>query len=64
MPDPATAAFETAVQRRRAQALRALVEIATWDVNGELDAHRGHPWLTLRPVLEAQLARATIPPIS
>jgi aminoglycoside phosphotransferase (APT) family kinase protein len=49
---------------RRAHALRALVEIATWEVNGELHAHRGHPWLRLRPVLEAHLTRATIPPIS
>jgi hypothetical protein len=49
---------------RRAHALRAIVEIATWEVNGELDAHRGHPWLRLRPVLEAHLTCATIPPIS
>jgi aminoglycoside phosphotransferase (APT) family kinase protein len=49
---------------RRAHALRALVEIATWEANGQLDAHRGHPWLTMRPVLEAHLpaACATIAP--
>jgi aminoglycoside phosphotransferase (APT) family kinase protein len=38
----------------RAHALCALVEIATWEANDDLDAHRGHPWLTMRPVLEAQ----------
>jgi aminoglycoside phosphotransferase (APT) family kinase protein len=43
---------------RRAHALRALVEIATWEANSQLDAYRGHPWLTMRPVLEAQLPRA------
>jgi aminoglycoside phosphotransferase (APT) family kinase protein len=49
---------------RRAHALRALVEIATWEANGQLDAHRGHPWLMMRPVLEAQFstACATIAP--
>jgi aminoglycoside phosphotransferase (APT) family kinase protein len=49
---------------RRAHALRALVEIATWEANGQLDAHRGHPWLMMRPVLEAHLpaARATLAP--
>jgi aminoglycoside phosphotransferase (APT) family kinase protein len=40
---------------RRCHALRALVEIATWEASGELAAHRGHPWLTMRPVLKAQL---------
>jgi aminoglycoside phosphotransferase (APT) family kinase protein len=43
---------------RRAHALRALVEIATWEANGQLHAHRGHPWLTMRPVLEAHLPAA------
>ena len=49
---------------RRAHALRALVEIATWEANDHLDAHRGHPWLTMRPVLEAHLLgrRATMTP--
>ena len=49
---------------RRAHALRALVEIATWEANDQLDAHRGHPWLTMRPVLEAHLlgSRATMTP--
>ncbi|MGH9134737.1 MAG: phosphotransferase family protein [Ilumatobacteraceae bacterium] len=40
---------------RRAHALRALVETATWEANDDIDAHRGHPWLTMRSVLEAQL---------
>ncbi len=43
---------------RHAHALRALVELATWEANGQLDAHRGHPWLTMRPVLEAHLPAA------
>ena len=43
---------------RRAHALRALVEIATWEANDTIDAHRGHPWLTMRPMLERELGRA------
>lgn len=43
---------------RHAHALRALVEIATWEANDELAAHSGHPWLTIRPVLEMQLEPA------
>lgn len=39
----------------RTHALRAIVEIATWEANDEIDPHRGHPWLTMRPALEAQL---------
>jgi aminoglycoside phosphotransferase (APT) family kinase protein len=42
----------------RAHGLRAVVETATWEANNSLDAHRGHPWLTMRPVLEAQLESA------
>jgi aminoglycoside phosphotransferase (APT) family kinase protein len=40
---------------QRAHALRAVVEAATWDANGQLDAHSGHPWLTMRSALEAHL---------
>jgi aminoglycoside phosphotransferase (APT) family kinase protein len=40
---------------RRAHSLRALVEIAGWEADDTIGAHRGHPWLTMRPVLEAQL---------
>jgi aminoglycoside phosphotransferase (APT) family kinase protein len=47
---------------REAHALRALVEIATWEANDELDAHRGHPWLTMRRVLERHLLGATMAP--
>ena len=47
---------------RRAHALRALVEIATWEANDQLDAHRGHPWLTMRRVLERHLFGATMAP--
>jgi aminoglycoside phosphotransferase (APT) family kinase protein len=45
---------------RRTHALRAIVEIATWEANDDLDAHRDHPWHTMRPILEAQLG--TTPP--
>jgi hypothetical protein len=44
---------------RRTHALRALVEIATWEADQSIDQHRGHPWLTMRPLLEAQLGTAT-----
>lgn len=43
---------------RRIHALRALVEIATWEAEHSIDNHRGHPWLIMRPVLEAQLVTA------
>jgi aminoglycoside phosphotransferase (APT) family kinase protein len=45
---------------RRSHALRALVEIATWEANDTIDAHRGHPWLTMRPILEAHLGSAQL----
>ena len=41
---------------QRIHALRALVEIATWDATHTIGAHRGHPWLTMRPTLEALLS--------
>jgi aminoglycoside phosphotransferase (APT) family kinase protein len=40
---------------RRCHALRAVVETATWEAHDDLSAHRGHPWLTMRPTLEACL---------
>ncbi len=40
---------------RSAHALRALVEIATWEANDTIDAHRMHPWLMMRPMLEREL---------
>ncbi|MFN3255424.1 MAG: phosphotransferase family protein [Ilumatobacter sp.] len=41
---------------RQVHALRALVELHTWDAQGTTSAHAGHPWLALRPHLEAQLS--------
>ncbi len=41
---------------RTVHALRAITEVATWEHQHRTDAHRGHPWLALRPALEAQLA--------
>jgi aminoglycoside phosphotransferase (APT) family kinase protein len=41
---------------RRVHALRALIEVAEWEAAGTISAHRGHPWLQLRPVLERLLA--------
>jgi aminoglycoside phosphotransferase (APT) family kinase protein len=40
---------------RSVHALRALTEVATWEHQDRIAAHRGHPWLALRPVLEAEL---------
>ncbi len=40
-------------------ALRAIVELTTWEVQGRIGEHQGHPWLTLRPTLETQLASGT-----
>jgi aminoglycoside phosphotransferase (APT) family kinase protein len=39
--------------------LRALVEVAGWDHAGEREAHAGHPWLALRPVLAAKISATT-----
>ena len=39
----------------RVHALRALTEIATWEREHRIDAHRGHSWLAIRPALEAHL---------
>ncbi len=36
-------------------ALRALVEIASWEAANQIDAHAGHPWLAMRSTLEAHL---------
>lgn len=40
---------------RQVHALRALVELNTWEAQGTADTHTAHPWFTLRPHLEAQL---------
>ncbi|MEQ1702352.1 MAG: hypothetical protein ABMA25_19755, partial [Ilumatobacteraceae bacterium] len=37
-------------------ALRALVEIASWEAANQIDERAGHPWLAMRPSLEAHLA--------
>lgn len=42
---------------RTVHALRAITELATWEYQVRTDAHRGHPWLRLRPALDAQLQR-------
>jgi len=39
--------------------LRALVEVAHWAAAGELDAHRGLPWLIWGPAFAARLHRLT-----
>jgi aminoglycoside phosphotransferase (APT) family kinase protein len=39
-------------------ALRAVVEIATWEAHQQLDAHTGHPWLLMRSTLEKILDTA------
>jgi aminoglycoside phosphotransferase (APT) family kinase protein len=39
--------------------LRALVEVAHWAAAGELDAHRGHPWLISGPAFAGRLHRLT-----
>lgn len=36
---------------RSVHALRAIVELTTWEAQGRMDEHRGHPWLMLRPTL-------------
>ena len=41
---------------RQVHALRALVELHTWEAHSTTSTHAGHPWLALRPHLEAQLA--------
>jgi aminoglycoside phosphotransferase (APT) family kinase protein len=41
---------------QRVHALRALTEVAAWRAQGLVQHHRGHPWSTMLPVLEAQLA--------
>jgi aminoglycoside phosphotransferase (APT) family kinase protein len=44
---------------RQVHALRAVVEVASWEAAGSLREHAGHPWLAMRPVLEAHLPRAS-----
>ena len=44
---------------RTVHALRTMTEIATWEHQDRIEVHRGHPWIAMRPVLEAQLATVT-----
>ncbi len=37
---------------RNLQGCRVLTDLAGWRAAGELDAHRGHPWLTIEPTLQ------------
>jgi hypothetical protein len=39
--------------------LRALVEVAGWVTAGELDGHRGHPWLIAGPRFADRLTALT-----
>ena len=42
---------------RGLQGCRILTDLSGWRAAGELDAHRGHPWLTMEPTLQSLLAR-------
>jgi aminoglycoside phosphotransferase (APT) family kinase protein len=44
--------------------LRSLVEVAGWVAAGELDAHRGHPWLLLGPGFAERLTALTGTPVA
>lgn len=43
--------------------LRSLVEVAGWVTAGRVDAHAGHPWLTLGPVLSTRLSATVGEPV-
>ncbi len=43
---------------RDLQGSRILTDLAGWRAAGELDAHRGHPWLALEPTLQRLLVEA------
>ncbi len=40
---------------RNLQGCRILTDLATWRAEGELDAHRGHPWLGMESALQPLL---------
>ena len=48
--DPAALAWY-----RDLQGCRILIDLAGWRAAGELDAHRGHPWLAMGPSLQRLL---------
>jgi aminoglycoside phosphotransferase (APT) family kinase protein len=39
--------------------LRSLVEVAGWVASDDVEAHAGHPWLTLGPAFASRLASTT-----
>ena len=41
---------------RDLQGCRILTELATWRAAGDLDAHRGHPWLAMEATMQPLLA--------
>jgi aminoglycoside phosphotransferase (APT) family kinase protein len=41
---------------RGLQGCRILTDLATWRAAGDLDTHRGHPWLTMEAALQPLLA--------
>ena len=41
---------------RTLQSCRVLTDLATWRAEGSVDAHRGHPWFAIEPVLQPRLA--------
>jgi aminoglycoside phosphotransferase (APT) family kinase protein len=43
--------------------LRCLVEVAGWVAAGRVDAHAGHPWLTLGPALAGRLSATVGTPV-
>ncbi len=43
--------------------LRALVEVAGWVAAGQIDEHRGHPWLLSGSVFSARLSSLTGSPV-
>jgi len=41
---------------RTLQACRILTDLAAWRADGDLDAHRGHPWFAIESALQPLLA--------
>lgn len=38
------------------QGCRILIDLADWRAEGDIDSHRGHPWLAMEPSLQPLLA--------
>jgi len=47
---------ETLDWYRSLQSCRILTDLATWRAAGDIDAHRGHPWLAMEAALQPLLA--------